>query len=140
MKKLGIFGAMVLSVGLAGCQSPIQGMLNNNFVAIDPESLPESLVGTWTGNMGPYLVSLKWMADGRGLFCSSYGTADYIQKIKYSQGEILIQDGTKLQIRDHTTELMTVYAPYYAGKESLLYADSNFQHASAYCANALELN
>jgi hypothetical protein len=30
MKKLGIFGAVVLSVGLAGCQSPMQDMMNNN--------------------------------------------------------------------------------------------------------------
>ena len=138
MRNLKVIWAVALIVGLAGCQSPISDMMNNNFVGITPESVPVELVGTWTGNMGPYLVSLQWQQDGYGHFCYSYGTADVLQKIKFSGGKIFIQDGTRLEIKEHTKQLMTVHASYFAGKDSKLYSDPEFRKASAFCAEALK--
>jgi hypothetical protein len=124
-------------VALAGCQSPMSDMMNNNFVAITPQQVPEDLAGSWTGNMGPYLVTMKLQPDGYGLFCYSYGTADVLQKIKFSSGKIQIQDGTKLILKDQNPESITVYAPYAAGKDTLLYTDPDYKNASGYCAKAL---
>ena len=138
MQNLRLVWAVALTAGLVGCQSPMSDMMNNNFVGITPEPVPDQLVGTWTGNMGPYLVSMQWEPDGYGHFCYSYGTADVLQKIKFSGGEIFIQDGTRLEIKEHTRQLMTVHAPYFAGKDSKLYTDADFQNASAFCAEALK--
>ncbi len=41
------------SLALAGCQSPVDDMLNNNFVQIKAEPAPSQIIGFWTGNMGP---------------------------------------------------------------------------------------
>jgi hypothetical protein len=111
-------------------------MMNNNFAAIASEPLPADLVGIWTGSMGPYLVSMKWQADGNGLFCYSHGTANVVQKIKFGGGEILIQDGTKLNLKQHSKESLVVHAPYFAARDSTLYSDSQLRSASVYCADA----
>ena len=81
------------SLALAGCQSPVDDMLNNNFVQIKAEPAPSQIIGFWTGNMGPYLASLSFDKSGNGYFCYSYGTADVIQKVKYAEDTIFIQDG-----------------------------------------------
>ncbi|WP_414727853.1 J517_1871 family lipoprotein [Zhongshania aliphaticivorans] len=124
-------------IALAGCQSPMSDMMNNNFVAITPESVPAGLAGSWTGNMGPYLVTMTWQSDGYGLFCYSYGTADVLQKVKFSEGKIQIQDGTKLILKEQNPESITVHAPYAAGKDTVLYTDPDYKNASGYCAKAL---
>ncbi|WP_049784509.1 J517_1871 family lipoprotein [Marinobacter adhaerens] len=124
-------------IALAGCQSPMSDMMNNNFVAITPEPVPEGLAGSWTGNMGPYLVTMKWQSDGHGLFCYSYGTADVLQKLKFSGGKIQIQDGTKLILKEQNPESITVYAPYAAGKDTVLLTDPDYKNASGFCAKAV---
>ena len=80
---------------------------------------------------------MQWQADGYGLFCYSYGTADVLQKMKFSEGRIHIQDGTKLELKEYSSESMTLHAPYFAGKDSVLYPDPDFRNASVYCAKAL---
>lgn len=132
--KHSLFAGFVIA--LAGCQSPVRDMMNNNFVAIIPEPVPEGLVGSWTGNMGPYLVSMKWQTDGHGSFCYSYGTADVLQKVKFSENTIQIQDGTKFLLKEQNSESITIYAPYAVGKETILYTDPDYKNASAYCAKA----
>jgi len=127
----------VFVAALAGCQSPMSDMMNNNFVAVTPQQVPEGLAGPWTGNMGPYLVTMKLQPDGYGLFCYSYGTADVLQKIKFLSGKIQIQDGTKLILKEQNPESITVYAPYATGKDTLLYTDPDYKNASGYCAKAL---
>jgi hypothetical protein len=122
---------------LSGCQSPMSDMMNNNFVATTPEPVPKGLDGPWTGNMGPYLVTMKLQSDGYGLFCYSYGTADVLQKVKFSEGTIQIQDGTKLILKEQKPDSITVYAPYAAGKDTVLYTDLDYRNASGYCAKEL---
>ena len=70
-----IIGLTVAILTLASCASPVGDMLNNKFVSITPQAAPKSLVGIWTGSMGPYLTSFSFKDDGYGVFCYSYGTA-----------------------------------------------------------------
>ncbi len=137
MKRLNVVLQFLLFASLTGCQSPARDMMNNNFVAISPKAVPANLVGTWTGSMGPYLVSMKWQADGYGLFCYSYGTADVLQRVKFVDGEIFIQDGTKLQLKGLSTASMIVHTSYFSGKDSTLLGDRELRNASVYCAKAL---
>ncbi len=132
-----MLGFMVFASMLVGCQSPVSHMMNNNFVAIIADPVPGDWVGTWTGNMGPYLVSMQWQPDGYGRFCYSYSTANVLQKIKFSEGGIYIQDGTKLELKEYSAKSVIVHAPYFAGKESIFYPDPDFRNASEYCAKAL---
>ena len=88
--------------------------------------------------MGPYLVSFQWKANGAGLFCASWGTSDAVQKVKYANGEIQIQDGTKLEIKGYTNSTMIVHAPYFTGQDTQLYKDNQLENASIYCAEKLK--
>lgn len=137
MKPLKIISSCLFISALTGCQSPMSDMVNNNFVGTSPEPVPSILESTWTGSMGPYIVSMQWKPNGYGLFCYSYGTADVLQKVKFTNGEFLIQDGTKLKLGEHSKDKMIVRSPYFSGKDSVLYADSQLRNASAYCAKAL---
>lgn len=114
-------------------------MLNNKFVTIKPQIAPKSLVGIWSGNMGPYLTSFSFKDDGYGVFCYSYGAADVVQKIKYSNGIIYIQDGTKLEIKASTNGSLVVNANYFGGRESTFYQDNNLKEASQFCSRKLSI-
>ena len=124
-------------LALVGCQSPVDDMLNNKFVSIAPQKTPEALIGIWSGNMGPYLTSFSFKSDGYGVFCYSYGTADVIQKVKYSNNIIYIQDGTKLDVETFSTSSFIVNANYFGGNKSTFYNDKNLKEASQFCASKL---
>jgi len=134
--KIKVMGFIML-FALAGCASPVNDMLNNKFVSITPQAAPQSLVGIWTGNMGPYLTSFTFKDDGYGVFCYSYGTADAIHRVKYSNNIIYIQDGTKLEIEETNNDLLVVNANYFGGNKSTFYKDEDLKEASQYCAGKL---
>lgn len=140
MKLLKLFfitGAINL---LTGCQSPLTDMDNNNFISITPETPPKNLLGLWSGNMGPYLVTFQWTEKGTGIFCSSYGTGNMLQKVKFSKNNIEIQDGTRLEIKDLSSIMMLVHSPYYMGNETKLYKDTSLENSSLFCAKELAQN
>jgi len=124
---------------LTGCQSPLDEMLNNKFVSIAPQNTPLDLIGIWSGNMGPYLTSFSFTSDGYGVFCYSYATADVIQKVKYSNNVIYIQDGTKLDIKTFDTNTFVVNANYFGGHKSTFYKDQNLKEASQFCSSKLSI-
>jgi hypothetical protein len=136
LMKIKIIGLTIL-LALAGCASPLNDMLNNKFVSITPQLTPESLVGIWSGNMGPYLTSFSFRGDGYGIFCYSYATADVTQKVKYSNNIIYIQDGTKLEIEVSTNDLLVVNANYFGSNKSTFYRDKDLKEASQFCGKEL---
>ncbi|WP_051326886.1 J517_1871 family lipoprotein [Aliagarivorans taiwanensis] len=137
MKVQSIFLAAIFT--LTGCQSPIDDMLNNQFVSISPQATPKSLVGNWTGNMGPYLTTFSFENDGYGVFCYSYGTANVIQKIKYATNIIYIQDGTKLELKSMDVNSFIANSIYFGGNESTFYKDTALREASQFCASQLSI-
>lgn len=131
---------LISLLALAGCVSPVGSMLNNNFVSIAPQKAPEALIGIWSGNMEPYLTSFSFKSDGYGVFCYSYGTADVIQKVKYSNNTVYIQDGTKLDVETVSTNSLVVNANYFGGNKSIFYKDQSLKEASQFCSSKLASN
>lgn len=119
---------------LVGCQSPVNDILNNDFVIIKAQPVPQEIVGFWTGNMGPYLASLSFDKSGHGYFCYSYGTADVIQKVKYAGGTIFIQDGTKLSFDSVSSNELKLSSKYFGSSVSKFYLDNDRQEASEFCS------
>tara|TARA_B100001063_G_C16678680_1_gene510523 strand:- start:665 stop:1030 length:366 start_codon:yes stop_codon:yes gene_type:complete len=112
----------------------VNDMLNNNFVQIKAEPSPSQIIGFWTGNMGPYLVSLSFDKSGNGYFCYSYGTADVIQKVKYAEDTIFIQDGTRLTLDAVSSDGLKVSSNYFGSTVSEFYSDNERKEASEYCS------
>jgi hypothetical protein len=113
-------------------------MRNNNFVSIRPEAPPSEILGLWSGNMGPYLVTFDWQKDGEGVFCYSYGSSNVLQRVKYRDHKIFHQDGLQLKISKITLDFIIVHAPYFAGNDSTLYKDEELKNASPYCATVIK--
>jgi len=112
-------------------------MLNNDFPSIRAVSPPTSMVGTWTGSMGPYLSTLRLDASGTGLLCSSWNGKDSISRIKFDGQQIRSQDGGRLNVARASQESMAVTAPYYGGADYSLRKDGSLTEASYFCAQQL---
>lgn len=125
---------VISCLALFGCQSPIDDMMNNEFVTVKPQTSPSNLIGVWSGNMGPYLTSFKIDKDGTGLFCYSYGTSDVLQKIKYNNDILHIQDGTKLNIINTQSENLILKSSYAGAQKTTLIKDNDLLEASHFCA------
>ncbi|AOY88672.1 hypothetical protein BKP64_11085 [Marinobacter salinus] len=138
MKTLKTVAGFTCALLVVGCQTPLDHMQNNNFVQVKPETIPKEMVGLWSGNMGPYLVSMRWEQDGYGLFCYSYGSADVLQRIKYSSAQIHIQDGTKLEVEAFSQSDLTLRSPYFGSTKSVLLSDPTLKEASLFCSEKLQ--
>jgi len=132
MKKLSLYMTIMLFLILTACQSITTHMINNDFISIQPETLPPDMVGIWSGSMGPSLITIKWMENGEGILCSSWGT-DVMSKIKYSDRKFFYQDGLRGEPQSITDESLIIVFPYFGVKDSIMYKDDNLTKASLFC-------
>ncbi len=129
--------ATLLVTPLLGCQSTGPSLTDGEFSAFQQAELPSVMAGNWTGKMGPYLASQHWESDGNGLLCYSFGSTDVTKKMKYSQGEIAIQDGDRLAIQ-HQSETDLLVSPNHLPELAYLFhKDTQLQDASPYCSKIL---
>lgn len=129
---------LALTFIMTGCQSPLDHMLNNKFSTIPPLPVPSSLANSWTGNMGPYLVTFKFEQNGSGYFCYSYGTADVIMKTKSTGNTIHIQDGTQIDITEIMPNKITISSNYFGKNHYTLIDDKELKSASIYCKTQIQ--
>ena len=127
-----------LLFSLFSCASPLNDMMNNDFVALNPKPVPSHMAGIWSGSMGPYLTTFQWNKNGHGLYCYSWNTTEALQKTKYLGNSITNQDGTKLVVKSIDTDLMTLDVGYAFGKSYKFYRDNSLKNASPYCALKLK--
>lgn len=122
---------------LAGCAaSPYQYMVDNRYGEIEPMPAPAALIGTWTGTNGPYLLTIRVNADGRGLTCASWHKHESVNNLKYADGRLYFPDGMELTMNAQGGRLMATYdqkgmAPMH------LRPDPNLVEASPYCKDKL---
>lgn len=130
------YAALVLLAGLSGCLAPYEAMKNNQYAQVDPQPAPTALVGTWTGTSGPYLMTVKMGADGRGLSCASWQANESLNNVKYSGGRLYFPDGMQMAVSIEAETLMATYdskdhAPIQ------LWPDPQLVDASPYCQGKL---
>ncbi|WP_156343194.1 J517_1871 family lipoprotein [Pseudomonas sp. NBRC 111134] len=130
MRKLIIIGVVGL---ISGCVAS-SDIMNNNFPAVVVAIPPASMVGAWTGSMGPYSTTIKVEADGGGYMCYSWNGKDVLSRIKYSGSQIVVSDGSKLDVGEVTKSTMQVDANYYMGASYTMYKDDELKSASPYCS------
>lgn len=130
MRKFIILGVVGL---ISGCAAS-SDIMNNNFPAVAVTAPPASMVGAWTGSMGPYSTTIKVDAAGGGYMCYSWNGKDVLARIKYSGNQIVVSDGSKLDVGVVTKSAMQVKANYYMGATYTMYKDDALQSASPYCS------
>lgn len=139
MKKYPIIPLSILCLMLSACLTDghLQDISNNNFVGLSAQKPPHHAVGVWTGSMTAWLVTFVIQENGEGYYCYSSSTKDGIQKTKFSDGNLIVQDGSRFVLQSANPETITLQAPYYGVKSHVLYKDANLKEASVYCQNKL---
>lgn len=123
---------------LAGCAMQ-RDIMQNDFVGLAPQSPPADIVGTWSGSMGPYLVTMRIKPDGRGVMCSSYNDTNSMARIKFFDGRIHAQSGAQVGIKSVADASMVLHTGYYMGRDDQFYRDKHLKSASIYCAENLAM-
>ncbi|MCB1659138.1 MAG: hypothetical protein KDI39_13015 [Pseudomonadales bacterium] len=143
-KPMFFYALLALLIGcFSGCLSqPFTDMANNNFTSIQEELAPTEIQGLWTGSIAHALVTYKINADGSGIQCMSPTiTSSPLAKIKYMDGKIFSQGGTKLMIKSEKNAILTLVSPYFDGSTFRFYKDDGLEKAAIECKKALsELN
>lgn len=121
---------------LTGCASPLDDMLNNKYITIEPTKQTEN-IGIWSGTMASYLVTMKIDGSGNGIWCYSHGS-NIIQKIKVKDSWIYNQDGSRLEILKNNGNDIILKSPYIDKTKYQFIADPKLINASFYCANELK--
>lgn len=96
------------------------------------------MVGTWTGSMASYLVTLRIQQDGTGLYCYSWNEKHALNRLKYDGERLIFQESTTASIRDVRPDAIVIRSDYAFSKDAILRSDEGLVKASPYCANAMQ--
>lgn len=142
MKKAALLVFLSSSAFLSGCvglsemnemQTMMDDYTNNDFVSLNAEPLSLPIQGIWSGNMGPFLVTMKLQEDGNGEMCSSYAGTDNVSRLKYVDDVIYSQEGGRFTIMAHSPDSMILGSPYESSISNQFIEDSALIEASNYC-------
>jgi hypothetical protein len=138
MNKKGVAIIVTLAaLAISACNSTVDDMLNNKFTSVIATQAPPGLVGVWTGSMGPYLTTMKWFDDGNGIFCYSFGQNDVLQKMKFSGGDLYLQDGAMLRLTSTSRDKISI-TNIYDNKNHEFHSDQKLSSSSIYCSDKLK--
>lgn len=133
------FGALVLFAGiLGGCSNPVDDMLSGRFSETRAVSPGDAMVGTWTGSMSAYLLTLKINEDGTGLYCYSWNEKHAVNRMKYDGEGLVFQDGSMASIIDLVPDKLIIRPDYSHASRATLRPDEGLVEASPYCAKAMQ--
>lgn len=131
---------MIATAMLAGCAMPgddiFRDMANNQFMDVQPESVPAGMDGHWSGAAGPSMMTLDLRQDGGGTICTVYGATNSLHAVKYSNGEIHTQGGTRIVISQAGERLAASY-PYKHGPAFEFHRDDDLSKAAPYCRDSM---
>lgn len=123
---------------LSACASSLSDMQNNKFTTLVAAPAPKTIQGVWSGNMGPYLMSIKIKEDGNALMAYSYGTNNVLSRAKYQpDGKLYIQDGSKVDVSANAPDELNVKNPYLFGQTSKFRRDEQLQEAPLFAVDEL---
>lgn len=116
----------------ASCATGLGPMDSNQYVHAIAEPAPDYSVGTWTGGLGPYVMTMKIAADGYVETCHSWNHRDAVGKAKYSQGRLYFSDGSYAML-DKSAKGMTVTPLGDEEHASEFLSDESLKLAAPYC-------
>ncbi|MEO1892514.1 MAG: J517_1871 family lipoprotein [Alcanivorax sp.] len=129
--------AVAAAAALIGCATPLDGLLDSRYSEVRPAPAPSQMVGTWTGNMGPYLLTLQVESDGTGLYCYSWNEKHAVNRLKYDGERLVFQDGARAEVVSASSEKLVLRPSYEHSSESVLRDDQELREASPFCATEL---
>lgn len=132
--------ATAAAFGLVGCVNPVDDMLSGRYSETRAAAPDGALVGTWTGSMSAYLLTLKINEDGTGLYCYSWNEKHAVNRLKYDGERLVFQESTTASIRDVRPDALVIRSDYTFSKDAILRRDADLAEASPYCVNAMSVS
>lgn len=133
MKKLILLS---LAISLSGCVTPSTQMMNNKFSEIVP-NMPQTY-GIWSTSIGPGLSTIKLDRNGSGVLCDDTGGHVLLNKIKFFNNTIYVQNGMTLEVKQLDKNVLEVRTTLSASNLHMLYkADYDLKQASLKCAKEM---
>ncbi|WP_111853858.1 J517_1871 family lipoprotein [Acinetobacter oleivorans] len=133
MKKIIVLSLIFL---LSGCVSPNTQMANNKFNE-EQSSMP-LVSGIWTISIGPSISTIKLEADGNGILCDDTNGHVVLNKVKYANNMIYIENGMVLEVKILNKDIIEARTILSASNSNMLYkADNDLQAASLKCVKEL---
>lgn len=138
-QTMNCFFLVGIALMVTGCHSALDGMKRNDFVGVKPQPIPADMVGTWTGSLGPGLLTFVWRENGEGFVCGSSFGKDSIEKTKYADGEIVYSSGVRQSVTASNGELYKVSYKYAGSRDEFtFYRDQDLKHASPTCIESIK--
>ncbi|WP_445406179.1 J517_1871 family lipoprotein [Acinetobacter seifertii] len=133
MKKLILLS---LAISLSGCVTPSTQMMNNKFSEIVP-NMPQTY-GIWSTSIGPGLSTIKLDRNGSGVLCDDTGGHVLLNKIKFFNNTIYVQNGMTLEVKQLDKNVLEVRTTLSDSNLHMLYkADYDLKQASLKCAKEM---
>ena len=85
---------------LVACAPGWGPMDSNQYVHATAEPAPDYAVGTWTGGLGPYVMTMHIAADGYVDTCHSWNHRDAVGKAKLVEEKLYFSDGSFAMVNE----------------------------------------
>ncbi|MFA2970073.1 hypothetical protein KWE21_05555 [Acinetobacter pittii] len=127
---------LVSTVLLGGCVTPTTQIINNKFSEVQP-SMP-SVSGIWTFSIDPSISTIRLDSDGNGILCEDTSGHIVLNKVKYANNMIYIQNGMVLEVRLLNKDILEARTILSASTSNMIYeADNDLKAASLKCVKEL---
>lgn len=127
---------LVSTVLLGGCVTPTTQIINNKFSEVQP-SMP-SVSGIWTFSIDPSISTIRLDSGGNGILCEDTSGHIVLNKVKYANNMIYIQNGMVLEVRLLNKDILEARTILSASTSNMIYeADNDLKAASLKCVKEL---
>ncbi|MEO4079528.1 MULTISPECIES: J517_1871 family lipoprotein [Acinetobacter] len=128
--------SLSLIFSLSGCVTPTTQIINNKFSEVQP-SIP-SVSGIWTFSIDPNISTIRLDSDGNGILCEDTSGHIVLNKVKYANNMIYIQNGMVLEVRLLNKDILEARTILSASTSNMIYeADDDLKAASLKCVKEL---
>ncbi|MEI2556585.1 MULTISPECIES: J517_1871 family lipoprotein [Acinetobacter] len=128
--------SLSLIFSLSGCVTPTTQIINNKFSEVQP-SIP-SVSGIWTFSIDPNISTIRLDSDGNGILCEDTSGHIVLNKVKYANNMIYIQNGMVLEVRLLNKDILEARTILSASTSNMIYeADNDLKAASLKCVKDL---
>ncbi|MEB7641765.1 J517_1871 family lipoprotein [Acinetobacter pittii] len=127
---------LVSTVLLGGCVTPTTQIINNKFSEVQP-SIP-SVSGIWTFSIDPNISTIRLDSNGNGILCEDTSSHVVLNKVKYANNMIYIQNDMVLEVRLLNKDILEARTILSASTSNMIYeADNDLKAASLKCVKEL---
>ncbi|KXJ45896.1 J517_1871 family lipoprotein [Marinobacter sp. Hex_13] len=124
----------LIAPALTACKLSWEMPDASKYIHAQAKQVPAYAVGTWTGGMGPFVMTMQVDAGGTAVICHSSGHKEATGKAKHKDGVFYFSDGGYAELRQGASGEPELVLSGDDNLLSQLREDSSLTLATPYCA------